>query len=133
MAPAFDVLPIGQLLGYQAMTVGAHGAESSLENALSSAGQFGLTPLAAKAEVRRVVAVVEAWYEHFLAAGVPPASVEALAQHIDRPCFADCRRPGLDYAQGENQSAAPTPGIVVTESPPTRCEREIFSSMGHEI
>lgn len=74
------------------MVVGPHGAEPSLENALSSAGQFGRPPLAAKAEVRRVVAVVEAWHEHFLAAGEPPASVEELAQHIDRPfLLCQCR------------------------------------------
>lgn len=42
-------------------------------------------PQAAKAEVNRVVDVVNAWREHFLAAGVPAASVEELAQHIDRP------------------------------------------------
>ncbi|WP_398307859.1 type II toxin-antitoxin system HipA family toxin [Zoogloea sp.] len=85
LAPAFDVLPMGQSLGYQAMTVGAQGAESSIENALSAAGQYWLTPQAAKAEVSRVVEVVNAWREHFMAAGVPAASVEELAQHIDRP------------------------------------------------
>lgn len=74
------------------MTVGAHGAESSLENALSAAGQFGLTPQAANAEIQRVVEVVNAWREHFLAAGVPPASVEELAQHIDRPFLLRQRR-----------------------------------------
>ncbi len=85
LAPAFDVLPMGQSLGYQAMTVGTQGAESSIENALSAAGQYWLTPQAAKAEVNRVVEVVNAWREHFLAADVPAASVEELAQHIDRP------------------------------------------------
>lgn len=85
LAPAFDVLPIGQSLGYQAMVVGAQGAESSLENALSAAGQFGLTRQAAKSEVQRIVEVVNAWREHFLAAGVPASSVEELAHHIDRP------------------------------------------------
>lgn len=85
LAPAFDVLPMGQSLGYQAMTVGTQGAESSIENALSAAGQYWLTPQVAKAEVDRVVDVVNAWREHFLAAGVPAASVEELAQHIDRP------------------------------------------------
>ena len=60
LAPAFDVLPMGQSLGYQAMTVGTQGAESSIENALSAAGQYWLTPQAAKAEVNRVVEVVNA-------------------------------------------------------------------------
>ena len=37
LAPAFDVLPIGQSLGYQALVVGNQGAESSIENALGKA------------------------------------------------------------------------------------------------
>lgn len=85
LAPAFDVLPMAQSLGYQAMAVGAQGAESSIENALSAAGQYWLTPQAAKAEIHRVAEVVNGWREHFLAAGVPSSSIEELAQHIDRP------------------------------------------------
>lgn len=85
LAPAFDVLPMAHSLGYQATAVGERGAESSIENALSAAGQYWLTPAAAMAEAHRVAAVVDAWREHFLAAGVPASSVEELGQHIDRP------------------------------------------------
>ena len=85
LAPAFDVLPMAQSLGYQAMVLGTQGAESSIENALSAAGQYWLTPQTARAEVRRVAEVVDTWRKHFLAAGVPAASVEELAPHIDSP------------------------------------------------
>lgn len=85
LAPAFDVLPVGQSLGYQAMVVGVQGAESSIENALSVAGQYWLTPKDAQAEVRRVAEVVNGWRAHFQESDVPRSVVEDLAQHIDRP------------------------------------------------
>src|SRR6266566_9433979 len=43
LAPAFDVLPAGQGLGYQQMRVGRHGADSTIENAVSEAALFGLS------------------------------------------------------------------------------------------
>ncbi len=85
LAPAFDVLPIGQSLGYQALVVGARGAESSIENALTAAAQYWLTPQAALAEARRVARVVDGWRAHFAALGVGDAVVDELAYHIDRP------------------------------------------------
>lgn len=85
LAPAFDVLPAAQSLGYQAMTIGNRGAESSIENALSCANQYWLKPKDALAEVRRVADVVNTWHEHFLEVGVPPSVVDELAHHIDRP------------------------------------------------
>ena len=85
LAPAFDVLPMGQSLGYQAMTVGAQGAESSLENALSAAAHYWLTPQVALAEARRVARVVDGWRAHFEAHGVPAAVLAELSRHIDRP------------------------------------------------
>jgi serine/threonine-protein kinase HipA len=91
LSPAYDVLPSAQGLGYQQMNVGAEGADSTLENALSMCAQFGLKPPAARAEIRRVAAVVARWQAHFAAAGVRPADVELLAEHIDRPFLRDQR------------------------------------------
>lgn len=54
LAPAFDVVPAAQGLGYQALVVGDAGAESTLENALSQARSFGLRLPAAKAIVEEV-------------------------------------------------------------------------------
>lgn len=91
LAPAFDVLPIGQSLGYQAMEVGEGGSESTIENALSAANQYWLTRQDALAEVRQVVQVVQVWRNHFAAQGVPEAGIEELARHIDRPFLRDQR------------------------------------------
>lgn len=85
LAPAFDVLPIGQSLGYQSLVVGERGAESTIENALSAASQYWLTLQDAEEEARRVARVVRGWQNHFAAQGVPEATLEELAQHIDRP------------------------------------------------
>jgi len=92
LSPAFDVLPSGHALGYQQMRVGVDMADSSIANALSEHGQFGLKRDEAESQVRQVVAVAAAWKDHFAAAGVRAADVESLAQQIDRPSMVDQRR-----------------------------------------
>jgi serine/threonine-protein kinase HipA len=84
LAPAFDVLPSGQALGYQQMRIGRDGAESTLHNALSEHRAFALTLAEAKAVCRAVAQVVDSWQAHFAAAGVAPRDLALLAQHIDR-------------------------------------------------
>ncbi len=91
LSPAFDVLPSGHALGYQQMRVGVDMADSSIANALSEHGQFGLKRDEAESQVRQVVAVAAAWKDHFAAAGVRSADIESLAQQIDRPFLADQR------------------------------------------
>jgi serine/threonine-protein kinase HipA len=85
LAPAFDVLPLGQSLGYQAMVVGERGAESSIENALTAVTQYWLTPQAALVEARRVAQAVDGWRAHFTSQGISDEVIEELAHHIDRP------------------------------------------------
>ncbi|HVZ34168.1 MAG TPA: HipA domain-containing protein, partial [Polyangiaceae bacterium] len=91
LSPAYDVLPSGQGLGYQQMRVGSAAADSTLDNALSMCGQFGLKRAAAQAELRRVVEVVDGWRAHFASAGVLPGEIELLAEQIDRPFLRDQR------------------------------------------
>ena len=91
LAPAFDVLPSGQALGYQQMRVGSAGADATLDNALSECAQFGLKKDAALQEVRRVCEVVAGWRAHFVQAGVSDADIESLAGQIDRPFLRDQR------------------------------------------
>lgn len=100
LAPAFDVLPIGQSLGYQALVVGARGAESSVDNALSVAALYGLTPHQALAEANRVARAVEGWRAHFAAEGLPADAIEVLATHIDRPFLFEQRRDLLTKPSG---------------------------------
>lgn len=85
LAPAFDVLPASQSLGYQAMVVGKQGAESSIDNALSMARDYWLTPQAAVDEARKVARTVDSWREHFAAEGLGSAVLDELSSHIDRP------------------------------------------------
>jgi serine/threonine-protein kinase HipA len=92
LSPAFDVLPTGQALGYQQMRVGQDGAESTLSNALSEAGQFGLSPAQAQVQLRRVARVVDGWRAHFQQVGVAAADIASLSEQIDRPFLRDQRQ-----------------------------------------
>jgi serine/threonine-protein kinase HipA len=83
LAPAFDVVPSAQGLGYQAILVGKAGVESTLQNAVSDSLAFGLKPAAARKIVRDVALAVDRWKEHFHQAGVGADDIEALAQYID--------------------------------------------------
>ena len=85
LAPAFDVLPTGQALGYQQMRVGLHGSESTIDNAFSQASQFGLTQPDALQEARLVAHTIDRWRQHFQDAGVTTADINTLAETIDRP------------------------------------------------
>jgi serine/threonine-protein kinase HipA len=92
LAPAYDVLPSGQALGFQQMRVGEHEADATLANALSMANLFELNDKQAAAQIRRVVRVVNGWREHFASLGVTRRDVELLAEQIDRPFLAQQRR-----------------------------------------
>jgi serine/threonine-protein kinase HipA len=84
LAPAFDMLPTCQNLGYQQIGVGARGAESSLENALSSHKAFRLSKQQALAEIKAVAQVVDGWQGHFERLGVGERDIEVLQGSIDR-------------------------------------------------
>jgi serine/threonine-protein kinase HipA len=92
LSQAFDVLPSGQALGYQQMRVGSAGADSTVENALSEYGQFGLKKDEAIDQVKRVCKVVADWKEHFARAGARAADIESLADQIDRPFLLNQRK-----------------------------------------
>lgn len=92
LAPAFDVLPAGQALGYQQMRVGRAGAESTLSNALSEHRSFALTLQQATAIGTEVAGVVDGWQAHFERCGVSPRDCRLLAQQVDRPFLLVQRR-----------------------------------------
>jgi serine/threonine-protein kinase HipA len=91
LAPAFDVLPSGQALGFQQMRVGEAEADSTLSNALSLARLFALARDEAIREVRSVAVVVEGWREHFASVGVSSGDIDLYAEQIDRPFLRDQR------------------------------------------
>jgi serine/threonine-protein kinase HipA len=84
LAPAYDVLPSGQALGFQQMRVGENEADSTLANAMSMARLFALDRDEAAVEIKRVALVVSRWQAHFASCGVTRGDIELYAQHIDR-------------------------------------------------
>jgi serine/threonine-protein kinase HipA len=91
LAPAYDVLPSGQALGFQQMRVGKAQADSSVANALSESRLFGLDAHQAVKEVRTVARVVDKWQEHFRSERVSRHDIDLYAQQIDRPFLRDQR------------------------------------------
>ena len=84
LAPAFDVVPTLKHLGYQSLSVGAKGAESTLENVLSELSEFGIKRPRAMELIQIVARVVDDWADHFSQHGVCAADMEQLAGSIDR-------------------------------------------------
>jgi serine/threonine-protein kinase HipA len=95
LAPAFDVLPAGQALGFQQMRVGEQAADSTTANALSMASLFALRSDDAAKEVAAVAQVVSSWKEHFAACGVASTDIELYAEQIDRPFLREQREQAL--------------------------------------
>ncbi|MDO9196552.1 type II toxin-antitoxin system HipA family toxin [Rhodoferax sp.] len=92
LAPAFDVLPTLQNLGYQSLSVGATGAESTLENALSELSEFGIKKPRAIELIQIVARTVDQWAHHFVQHGVVQADMAQLSASIDRDALKSQRR-----------------------------------------
>jgi len=84
LTPAYDVVPTLQNLGYQALSVGTAGAQSSLENALTQLNEFGIKKTRAIELIQQVARTVDHWEDHFLQQGVSPVDMELLRASIDR-------------------------------------------------
>jgi serine/threonine-protein kinase HipA len=91
LSPAYDIVPsltppgVGTAFSL-AMSVGAHGRDASLENALSRATRFGFSGEEARAIVKNMVQTVRNWRDHFASAGCPDIEIRFL-----EPSFARCR------------------------------------------
>lgn len=83
LAPAYDVLPTHSGQGYQEFICGTAGRDSTLDNAMSECGAFGLLPDAAAQEVVHVIEVVNTWRTHFVQIGVTAGDLEHLETFID--------------------------------------------------
>lgn len=92
LTPAFDVVPTLQNLGYQSLSVGARGAESTLENALSELSEFGIKRPRATALIQQVARAVDQWPRHFAQHGVCPTDMAQLSASIDRDALKFQRR-----------------------------------------
>jgi serine/threonine-protein kinase HipA len=103
LAPAYDVLPTNSGKGYQEFVCGKLLRDSTLENAMSECGAFGLLSAEAAFEVARVIAVVDTWKTHFAGMGVTQKDIESLARQIDGDYLLAQRR-GFEPAQFQGPS-----------------------------
>jgi serine/threonine-protein kinase HipA len=104
LAPAYDVLPTNSGQGYQEFICGAHGRDSTLENAMSRCDAFGLLPAEASAEVAAVIGVVNTWQKHFAQAGVTARDIKSLAERIDGEALRT-QRDGFDPSRFQSAPA----------------------------
>jgi serine/threonine-protein kinase HipA len=104
LAPAYDVLPTNSGQGFQEFICGAHGRESTLENAMSQCDAFGLLPAEAAGEVAIVIKVVNTWKTHFAQAGVTARDIESLTERIDGEELLS-QRIGFDQARFQSAPA----------------------------
>lgn len=106
LAPAFDVVPSAQGLGYQAILVGDAGVDSTLDNALSQPRAFGMNGAAARTIASEIAGHVERWKEHFRDAGVSDRDIDMLVQYIDGDRLGAQRREFLQVApkQGRRET-----------------------------
>lgn len=90
LSPLYDVVPVA-LTSLErrdlALTVGSFGRAASLYNLVSQSSRFGLGAEEARAEIRRIAAVVAGWRERFAACGVSKRDIEYLAPAMLPPCF----------------------------------------------
>ena len=92
LTPAFDMVPTLQNMGYQSMVVGRHGAQSTLENALTALSEFGLKRARAIELVQTVARAVDQWSAHFLRLGVCAADMAQVEASVDRDALRLQRR-----------------------------------------
>ena len=92
LTPAFDMVPTLQNMGYQSMIVGRHGAQSTLENALTALSEFGLKRARAIELVQTVARAVDQWSAHFLRLGVCAADMAQVEASVDRDALRLQRR-----------------------------------------
>ena len=78
------MLPALQNMGYQSMSVGVNGTESTVENALSELSEFGIKRPRAQVLIAEVARVVDQWPQHFAQHGVCPTDMAQLHASIDR-------------------------------------------------
>lgn len=85
LAPVFDVLPNLSSQGEQALGIGTHGRESTIDNLLTASSAFGLSHKQASQRIETIKNVIKEWNQHFSACGVSNANLKLLS--IIMPSF----------------------------------------------
>jgi serine/threonine-protein kinase HipA len=96
LSPAYDIVPSPTLATerFQHLAVGEQGRLSTLDNALSRPGVFGLTRADARYIVDGMLAVVSNWPEFYASNGVTAKDIEALQRAFRSPPSEFQRYPG---------------------------------------
>lgn len=76
LSPVYDVLPIMGSSGQQSLSVGEHGRESSIANAMSAAKFFGIREDKAEDIIKNLISVFSDWEEHFVECGVSDLDIQ---------------------------------------------------------
>lgn len=84
LAPAFDIVPQLQALDMQALSVGTLGPTSTLENALTACGRFGLSRDRALAIAGEVMSATTQWHRIAIESGLKQGDLERLAACFER-------------------------------------------------
>jgi serine/threonine-protein kinase HipA len=82
LSPAYDLVPTPVISLERrdlALTVGNYGRTASIYNLLSQAGRFGLSNEDARAEIDRIVEVIQHWRESFFDCGVSVKDMDYIA------------------------------------------------------
>ena len=87
LSPAYDIVPtpMQAMERFQHLSVGKQGRLSTLENALSRPGFFGLSHDAAHKIIEEMVSVVAQWREFFVGEGVSAKDIETLERAFRSP------------------------------------------------
>jgi serine/threonine-protein kinase HipA len=87
LSPLYDVVPRNSNSSerFLHLSIGPHGRLSTLENALSGAGQFGLTAREAAHAIDEVASVTRGWVGHFEDFNVPGKQIDLIKSAFRRP------------------------------------------------
>lgn len=84
LAPAYDIAPQLQGIGYHQVRIGKEGHVPTLSNVLSEAGRFMLSPDEAARVVDGMVGLIRDWQAVFAAEGVEQHDIDVCAAYVLR-------------------------------------------------
>lgn len=82
LAPAYDIQPQLNGLGYQELVVGKQGNESSLQNVMSNCGRFMLSDEQAHGEIEAMLRQLKTWPDVFASHGVSGRDIDVCKNYV---------------------------------------------------
>lgn len=87
LAPAYDIQPQLQGIGYHQLRIGKEGHAPSMSNLLSASKQFMLKPREAQQIVDELISQCQQWAAVFASEGVSRRDIDLCANYIMRPAL----------------------------------------------